>query len=432
VTNLAKRPISEAIRRLAADRKSGDLQVRSSELNKMVFFDNGQIVFAGSNVKKDRLGEALVSLGHITDQQFDRVSELMKDDRKLRFGDALVKAGVMDKKQVGTAVASYVAKIVLSLFKLDTGLASFDERPCSIPIEYMVSLSVHRLLGAGIKTMSNRDLILAGVGDLDRSVRLAEVPPFAFAIKACSAEDVAVLEKAKAPVSVRSLASTAKGLSMSRVRAVYAFLASGILEEADAHARVAAPHPAVQSDTNSFLLSPMQREVEVAAKSPVPAEPPPASRPPAPAKDPPRAKVAPPPEPARDVSGEVERLLAQANVHLMISDFPRALQAYADVVELQPDVVAHRVQLGSMMMRVPQLARQGERHFAEAIRLDPDNVEAHFQFGLYYKALRVASRAIAEFRTVLRLDPGHELARKELEASAPRDSVLSTLSKLLK
>ena len=421
MTNLAKRPISEAIRRLAADRKSGDLQVRSSELNKMVFFDNGQIVFAGSNVKKDRLGEALVSLGHITDQQFDRVSELMKDDRKLRFGDALVKAGVMDKKQVGTAVASYVAKIVLSLFKLDTGLASFDERPCSIPIEYMVSLSVHRLLGAGIKTMSNRDLILAGVGDLDRSVRLAEVPPFAFAIKACSAEDVAVLEKAKAPVSVRSLASTAKGLSMSRVRAVYAFLASGILEEADAHARVAAPHPAVQSDTNSFLLSPMQREVEVAAKSPVPAEPPPESRP-----------VPPPPEPARDVSGEVERLLAQANVHLMISDFPRALQAYADVVELQPDVVAHRVQLGSMMMRVPQLARQGERHFAEAIRLDPDNVEAHFQFGLYYKALRVASRAIAEFRTVLRLDPGHELARKELEASAPRDSVLSTLSKLLK
>jgi len=421
VTNLAKRPISEAIRRLAADRKSGDLQVRSSELNKMVFFDNGQIVFAGSNVKKDRLGEALVSLGHITDQQFDRVSELMKDDTKLRFGDALVKAGVMDKKQVGTAVASYVAKIVLSLFKLDTGLASFDERPCSIPIEYMVSLSVHRLLGAGIKTMSNRDLILAGVGDLDRSVRLAEVPPFAFAIKACSAEDVAVLEKAKAPVSVRSLASTAKGLSMSRVRAVYAFLASGILEEADAQARVAAPHPAVQSDTNSFLLSPMQREVEVAAKSPVPAEPPPESRPPA-----------PPPEPARDVSGEVERLIAQANIHLMISDIPRALQAYADVVELQPDVVAHRVQLGSMMMRVPQLARQGERHFAEAIRLDPDNVEAHFQFGLYYKALKVASRAIAEFRTVLRLDPGHELARKELEASAPRDSVLSTLSKLLK
>jgi cytochrome c-type biogenesis protein CcmH/NrfG len=85
-----------------------------------------------------------------------------------------------------------------------------------------------------------------------------------------------------------------------------------------------------------------------------------------------------------------------------------------------------------MMMRVPQLARQGERHFAEAIRLDPDNVEAHFQFGLYYKALKVASRAIAEFRTVLRLDPGHELARKELEASAPRDSVLKTLSKLLK
>src|SRR5262245_28374048 len=77
LTNLAQKPISETIRRLAADRRSGDLQVRSGGIVKMVFFDNGQIVFAGSNLKEDRLGEALVSLGQITDAQFDRASGLM-------------------------------------------------------------------------------------------------------------------------------------------------------------------------------------------------------------------------------------------------------------------------------------------------------------------------------------------------------------------
>jgi Tfp pilus assembly protein PilF len=81
--------------------------------------------------------------------------------------------------------------------------------------------------------------------------------------------------------------------------------------------------------------------------------------------------------------------------------------------------------------RRKETARQAERQFAEAIRLDPDNIEAHLQFGLYYKSMKVASRAIAELRTVLRLDPENEKARKELESAAPRDSVLVTFSKLL-
>jgi Domain of unknown function (DUF4388) len=454
LTDLAEKPISETVRRLAADRRSGDLQVRSGDVAKMVFFDNGRIVFAGSNLKKDRLGEALVSLGQITDRQFDRASGLMKEDRKLRFGDALVQAGVMDEKQVGTAVARCVAKIVLSLFRLDAGIASFDERKCSIPIEYMVSLSIHRLLGAGIKSMSSRSLILAGVGNLDRSVRLAEVPPFAFAVGTCSAEEVDVLEKAKARVTVRGLASTAKGLSLSRLRSVYSFLASGILEEADARARVAAPRPAVQTDNDSFLLSPLQRGVEVAAAAkatPVAAPTQAAARvarpatapaalaspataalamAPAPAEAPaPAANPSPPP---RDVSGEVERLLGQANVYLMVSDFAGALQTYLALVELQPHVAAHRLRLAVTLARRSQTARQAERQFAEAVRLEPDNVDAHFRFGLYYKAMNVPSRAIAELRTVVRLDPRHQQARKELEATSPGDSVLVSLKKLLR
>lgn len=131
------------------------------------------------------------------------------------------------------------------------------------------------------------------------------------------------------------------------------------------------------------------------------------------------------------MSGEVEQLLGQANVYLMVSDVGNALKAYARVVELQPDVAAHRVRLGALLGKLPQTARQAERHFAEAIRLDPNNVEAHFRFGAYYKAIGVPSRAIAEFRTVLRLDPRHQQARKELEMSSPRDSVLVTLKKLL-
>src|ERR1700741_2581374 len=106
LTDLAVTPIAEPVRILSAERRSGDLQVRAGKLGKTVFFDHGRIVFAASNLKKDRLGEALVALGRITDEEFTRVSALVKEEgRKRRFGDALVQSGVLDKNEVGRSVA---------------------------------------------------------------------------------------------------------------------------------------------------------------------------------------------------------------------------------------------------------------------------------------------------------------------------------------
>src|SRR6185295_6879184 len=158
---LARTSIGDAIRRLSIERKSGDLQVRSGKLVKTAFFDHGRLVFAASNLKKDRLGEALLALGRITDEEFSRVSALMKGDRKRRFGEALVASGVMDKSEMGTAVARQVRRVVVSLFELAEGAASFEERRCTIPLEYMVSVSVSRILYEGIRLMKNQEMIQA-------------------------------------------------------------------------------------------------------------------------------------------------------------------------------------------------------------------------------------------------------------------------------
>jgi cytochrome c-type biogenesis protein CcmH/NrfG len=116
----------------------------------------------------------------------------------------------------------------------------------------------------------------------------------------------------------------------------------------------------------------------------------------------------------------------------MVSDFAGAVQAYAQVVELQPDVAAHRARLAVLMTRWPQTQRQAERQFVEALRLEPNNAEVHYQFGRYYRTMKVASRAIAEFRTAVRLDPQHKKAREELLAESPGDSVFTSLKKLLR
>jgi tetratricopeptide (TPR) repeat protein len=564
LTDLSVTPIAETLRRLSESRVSGDLQVRSGKTVKTVFFDHGRIVFAASNLKKDRLGEALIALGRITDEEFTRASALMDDGQhRRRFGEALVRAGVMDKNELGHSVARQVKVIVMSLFSLTEGAAFFDERRCSIPLEYMVSLSVPHLLYDGIRTMKSMELVEAGLADMDRRTALVAVPPFDFHVKDCPKEEVEILELAQRRVTLRRLAWLTGGVDFERLRAVYALLASGVLTTADAATGEEAASPIIQLETGTFLLSALRHQPDPSAREALleevdgelarsahldreswlkvsrtapkdelvkaledkmeryhmlleavgddeklktdvevilgrasamlrlarltadapgrPPEPraepgPPRAAPPAPAPppapsvappSPPRAAVAPPPPPAAaapppeprpaapaappspeppppapaaappsasgfQTTAQLDHLLLEADVRMTVSDYANAIKLYARIVDIAPQVASFHVRLAIAMASYPATAKKAEREFLEALRLEPDNADIHYQFGLYYKVMRQRARALGEMQTAVRLNPRHRSAREELEALSPRDSALKSLKKLFR
>jgi tetratricopeptide (TPR) repeat protein len=576
LTDIARSPIAQTIRRLSAERRSGDLEVRSGRMVKIAFFDHGRLVFAASNLRKDRMGEALVADGRITEADFNRVSAYMRAGRNRRFGEALVQTGVMDRYEVGTAVARQVRRIALSLFELADGAAVFEERPCSIPLEYMISLSMHRLLYDGIRQMKSEDLVLHGLGRLDRAVVLAEVPPFPYEPRGRAREELEILDLAQKRVTVRRLAWAEGGLTLPRLRAVYALLSAGILREADAPP---APQPVVQTETGMFLLSALQnrpdpslrdairKEVEqelehsahldkeawlklassaprdellralqdkmdryhmlregVAANDPLRTDidvvlgraasalrlahqapetasaaavlarhaseaaaavrqaapavsqtpsarpraqaappvltPPPVenTRPPV-ETEPDTAKTpveAPPPPKTRETThppvghpdtsmrtappgsssfagqAKIEHLLMEGEVRMTVADYANAVKVYTKLVDVAPNIPAFHLRLAVAMACYPRTSKLAEREFYEAARLEPDNAEIHYQWGLYYKVMKIKSRAVAEMRTAVRLNPKHKGARAELEALSPRDSALQSLKKLFR
>ncbi len=571
LTDIAQSPISETIRRLSTERKSGDLQVRAGRMVKIAFFDHGRLVFAASNLRRDRLGEAMVADGRITEEDFNRVSALMRTDRGRRFGEALVQAGMMDRYEVGTAVARQVRRVALSLFELVDGAAVFEERAASIPLEYMVSLSIHRLLYDGIRSMKDQELVLKGLGHLDRGVMLAEVPPFPFERRGRSSEELEVLDLAQRRVTVRRLGWAEGGLSFKHLRAVYALLAAGLLREADS--APGAAQPVLQTETGMFLLSALQsrpdpslreairKEVqqelqhsarldreawlklaraaprdelvraleekmeryhalrdgvaqddplrtdidvilgraasalrlarqapetamaeavlrrhaaEAAAavdKTPPPAAPvmiplpvaphaPSRTTPPSPVAAPadkpaeqtqPRVRAERPPErthppgqpddslltAAPGASGfegraQVEHLLMEGEVRMTVADYANAVKVYEKLVKVAPKVAAFHLRLAVAMACYPRTAKLAEREFYEAARIEPDNAEIHYQWGLYYKVMKIKSRAVAEMRTAVRLSPKHKAARAELEQLSPKDSALTSLKKLFR
>jgi tetratricopeptide (TPR) repeat protein len=509
LTDLATTPIAEMLRRLAYKRMSGDLHVRSGKLAKTIFFDHGRVVFAASNLRKDRLGESLVALGRITDADFREAQALMKKDRHRRFGEALVQAGVMDKNELGTSVARQVRRIVISLFEFLDGAASFDERECVIPLDYMVSVSVPKLLYDGIRAMKDEDLIRSGLGNMDRWVKLAGLSPFPFDPDSCSDEEREIIEQARRRVTVRRLAWAPGGVTLPRLRATYALVTSGVLQAEGEAEEFAAPAP-IQMETGNFLLSALRNrpdptartairqevndELErsarldreawlkvsrsapkeelvralegkmehyhalrdaveadddlrtdielilgraasvlrlakgVAAESePAPSAPPAPPPPPAPSE-----QVAPSDGGAFSGQALIDHLLVEGEVRMTVSDYANAVRTYGRLVDAAPNVAAYRARLAIAMACYPKTAKQAEREFLEAVRLEPDSADLHYQFGLYYKAMRQRARSVAELRTAVRLNPRHRMARTELEALSPKDSALTSLKKLFK
>ena len=239
LSDLAATPLAETVRRLWIERRSGDLLVRADGVARMVFFDRGRLVFAASNARRERLGEMLVEQGTISRDEYRRASRRVAQKR-MRFGDALVAAELMDAGAVARAVTRWVEGLVVSLFDLGSGSASFEHRACPIPPEYRVDVPVDRLLHRGIRTMTRPEPILAALGRLDRRVALSGTPEFPV-----EPEDVDVLQLAKAPVTLRRLAWTRDGLTLERLRAVYALIATGVLGDPGAPD----PRPPVSRET---------------------------------------------------------------------------------------------------------------------------------------------------------------------------------------
>jgi tetratricopeptide (TPR) repeat protein len=143
-------------------------------------------------------------------------------------------------------------------------------------------------------------------------------------------------------------------------------------------------------------------------------------------------RTAPPGSSSFEGQAQIEHLLMEGEVRMTVADYANAVKVYQKLVKAAPRVPAFHLRLAVAMACYPRTSKLAEREFYEAARLEPDNAEIHYQWGLYYKVMKIKSRAVAEMRTAVRLNPKHKAARAELESLSPRDSALTSLKKLFR
>src|SRR4051812_43908626 len=107
----------------------GELVVLDGDDVRSVFFDQGNVVGAATNVEAERLGAVLYRYGVIDGEARDRIMTLVKDGK--RFGAAAIELGVLKQDQIYASISKQVDEIVFATLTVSDGtfffLDGFDE-----------------------------------------------------------------------------------------------------------------------------------------------------------------------------------------------------------------------------------------------------------------------------------------------------------------
>ena len=118
--------LPEVLTFLSTARKDGTLTLWSDGREAYLFFEDGALVYAGSNQEQFRLGAILLRKKKISREQRDRIDALMRSDGG-QFGKLAVQEGVFTESQLRDFLKVQVSEIVYDSFVWADGTFAFRE-----------------------------------------------------------------------------------------------------------------------------------------------------------------------------------------------------------------------------------------------------------------------------------------------------------------
>lgn len=149
---------------ICSGEQSGELKFMSSEAEKTIVINAGEIVFAKSSSTDDRLGPYLLRTGLIRFEHLTELSRFVSPEK--RFGTVLIENGVLDPHQLVQGVVGQVRSIVLSLFQWTEAAYMFEPRE---PEKEDITLRIPtaKLILDGVRQVSSWRRVTGGIGSLD-------------------------------------------------------------------------------------------------------------------------------------------------------------------------------------------------------------------------------------------------------------------------
>jgi hypothetical protein len=138
--DLSTMPLADLVVYLGNRRASGTLTLDQAHTHKEVVLQGGAVRGASSNLPREYLGQFLINVGQITEDQFHKAYETQRET-EVPLGRILVMIGLVTADSLQHALALKFRETLLSAYDWTAGHFAFDPTRMSIPAE-AVELSV--------------------------------------------------------------------------------------------------------------------------------------------------------------------------------------------------------------------------------------------------------------------------------------------------
>jgi tetratricopeptide (TPR) repeat protein len=463
------------LNRIYSGRLTGKLQLVFGRLEKQLFFDGGQLVFATSSDRQDSLGEMMLRAGALTQSQFEEASLLVQTGQ--RFGSAIAEMGVYGVEEVITWVQRQLIEITASVLDYPAGRYYFfgtlernvvPEIGIPVPLGKLLLEAVHKANDLPLDHLAE---------DADLGVDFSPDPLLLFQAVDLEKSERHLLGMISQTMSAKDLVSRSGLPKAQAARALYALLLLGFVVGAPSAERlkresgVPIPPPAPEarpadlSEDRKQFEEEIRRLLEVVEKGTyydlfgVPANTSSAQIKQS------FQQLAQKFHPDRHM-GHSERVgllqdlmgLVTTAYKTLVDDekrssydkhlaaagaftrgqsknesqesvdecFTRAKQCLRahDVVgsilwlrkcvAIAPTVAKYHAILARSLAEEPQYRQEAIQQFERAIELDAWNTSVYFQFAELYEVMLLPSDAIRLYRKILEIDAEHSKARERL------------------
>jgi hypothetical protein len=226
--SLAESSLAELLSSISRSRETGIFNFHDSGRWKSVYFRDGQIVYATSNVHDDRLGEFLIKRGRVTVRQFLEASRSVSPGKRL--GGILVEQGALAPDELIGAIQEHVLEIVYSLFEWTRGEYEFVMKELSAEGPVQLDLSTEKVILEGIRRLADFTRVFASFGSLDVVLRRSEQADAITYKLDLDSDEAHVLSLINGRLTLEQVLALSYLSNFETLRILFALLSVGVLD----------------------------------------------------------------------------------------------------------------------------------------------------------------------------------------------------------
>jgi hypothetical protein len=118
-------PLKDLVAYLGARRVTGMLRVTRAGVRKLILLKEGQVLSASSNQPREFLGQFLINMGHLSEEQFSKAYATQRET-KVPLGKIVVMTGLVAEQTVRGTLNLKFREALLDMFRWEEGEFSFD------------------------------------------------------------------------------------------------------------------------------------------------------------------------------------------------------------------------------------------------------------------------------------------------------------------